>query len=78
MNMDVERVFRMLGNPGRFQVLVYVLLCCNYFPVAVNHLVMAIYGAKTPHHCLKTLSVVDHNSSTEVSAIFNTIKKRKN
>ena len=64
--MDVERIFRLLGNPGRFQVLVYVLLCCNYFPVAVNHLVMAIYGAKTPHHCRQTLTSESNNVSAEV------------
>ena len=49
--MDIERVYRLLGNPGRYQVMVYVLLCCNYFPVAVNHLVMTVYGAKTIHYC---------------------------
>ncbi len=27
------------------------MLCCNYFPVVLNHLAMAIYGARTGHHC---------------------------
>ncbi len=27
------------------------MLCCNYFPVVLNHLAMALYGARTPHRC---------------------------
>ena len=32
-------------------MVVYIMLCCNYFPVVLNHLAMAIYGARTAHHC---------------------------
>ena len=37
--------------PFRYHVVVYIMLCCNYFPVVLNHLAMAIYGARTTHHC---------------------------
>ncbi len=49
--MDVDSLYRLLGQPGRFQIVIYLMLCCNYFPVVLNHLVMAIYGARTGYHC---------------------------
>jgi hypothetical protein len=44
--MDVDEIYRHLGNPGRYQMCVYVLLGFNYFPIVMNHLVMAFYGGK--------------------------------
>ncbi|KAI0215704.1 Organic cation transporter protein [Lamellibrachia satsuma] len=49
--MDVDRIFRMLGNPGRHHVITFLLLCTCYFPVVLNHLSMVIYGSAVPHHC---------------------------
>lgn len=49
--IDVDALYRRLGRPGRFQIAVYLMLCCNYFPVVLNHLVMAMYGARTEYVC---------------------------
>ena len=46
----------------RYHVVVYIMLCCNYFPVVLNHLAMAIYGARTGHHC-RLPEGVYHNTS---------------
>ena len=40
-----------LGNPGRFQVVVMILLSTNLIPVVVNHLLMAFYAVSAPHNC---------------------------
>lgn len=50
--LPTDDIYRQLGNPGRYHVIIYILLCLNYFPIVLNHLNMAIYGAKTPHRCL--------------------------
>lgn len=49
--LDLDKLYRQLGNPGRFQVLVCLLLYWNIIPIVVNHLAMAIFGADIPHHC---------------------------
>ena len=40
-----------LGDPGRFQIVVMVLLASNCIPVVVNHLLMAFYAVPAPHNC---------------------------
>ncbi|XP_046854931.1 solute carrier family 22 member 5-like isoform X2 [Xenia sp. Carnegie-2017] len=49
--MAVEKLAGAIGSPGRFQIILYLMLCCNSFFVAWNHLGMAFMGAKTKHHC---------------------------
>ena len=48
---SVEGLVRALGDPGRYQLLVMVLLCFNYVPVSVNHLLMAFHGFTPEHNC---------------------------
>ncbi|XP_040579995.1 solute carrier family 22 member 7 isoform X2 [Lepeophtheirus salmonis] len=57
-SLDMERrppslddFLKILGNPGRYQIVVLILLATNYIPVAVNHLLMAFYAVSTQHHC---------------------------
>lgn len=40
-----------LGNPGRYQIVVMLLLSTNYIPVVINHILMAFYSASAPHTC---------------------------
>ena len=40
-----------LGDPGRFQIVVMILLASNCIPVVVNHLLMAFYAVPAPHNC---------------------------
>lgn len=49
--LNLEEFLAALGQPGRYQLVIYVLLCLNYMPVAFNHLAMVFYGATPPHHC---------------------------
>ncbi|XP_028415937.1 organic cation transporter protein-like [Dendronephthya gigantea] len=49
--MSADNLARVLGNPGKFQMILYIMLCCNTFFVCWNHLAMAFMGAKTKHHC---------------------------
>ncbi|KAK3084599.1 hypothetical protein FSP39_016090 [Pinctada imbricata] len=54
MQFKVENLLSNLGNPGRFQVFVFLLLACNYFPVVFNHITMAFFGRSYPHKCQHT------------------------
>ena len=49
--MAVDKLASALGSPGKFQMILYIMLCCNTFYVTWNHLGMAFMGAKTKHHC---------------------------
>ena len=49
--IEVDALFRSLGNPGRYHVCVYFLLCLNYFPIAFNHLAMMVFKATPSYHC---------------------------
>lgn len=40
-----------LGSPSRYQVLLFILLCCNVFPVSLNYMAMSFYGANTKYSC---------------------------
>ena len=49
--MTTEDLSRALGKPGKFQVLLYIMLAANYTYVCWGHLGMAFIGGKTKHHC---------------------------
>ena len=41
---EVDDILRLLGNPGRFQVLQYMFLTYQYIPLAMNDLMPIFYG----------------------------------
>ena len=47
----LDSVLGKLGNPGKYQVVLMLLLATNYIPVVVNHLLMAFYSARVPFTC---------------------------
>ncbi|XP_014668813.1 PREDICTED: organic cation transporter protein-like [Priapulus caudatus] len=49
--VKLEDLMGAIGDPGRYQIGIYVLLCLNYMPVAFNHLGMVFFGAIPTHHC---------------------------
>ena len=49
--MSADNLANALGRPGKFQIILYIMLCCNTFFVCWNHLAMTFMGAKTKHHC---------------------------
>ena len=59
--MTTEDLAKALGRPGKYQLLLTVLLCMNYVYVGWNHLGMAFLAAKTKHHCsVGNSSDIDH------------------
>ena len=51
MHLKLEELLSQLGNPGRFQIFIFILLCLNYFPLVFNHVIMAFFGARVGHLC---------------------------
>jgi len=47
----LDSVLAKLGDPGRSQMVLMVLLATNYIPVVTNHLLMALYTARVPFNC---------------------------
>ena len=50
-SMTPDDLANILGKPGRFQVLLYIMLSMNIVGVCWNNLGMIFIGAKTKHHC---------------------------
>lgn len=51
MHIKLEELLSQLGNPGKFQIFIFLLLCLNYFPLVFNHVIMAFFGARVGHQC---------------------------
>jgi hypothetical protein len=66
--MAVDNLASTLGSPGKFQMILYIMLCCNTFFVAWNHLGMAFMGAKTKHHCRV-------GNTTDINEVVPLVKK---
>lgn len=43
---DLDTLLRLLGQPGRYQVMVFFLLMSSYFPLAFDNLAMIFIGGK--------------------------------
>ena len=72
----LDSVLGKLGNPGKYQVVLMLLLATNYIPVVVNHLLMAFYSARVPFtcqvgscscSCTRHHNVVTHVASSAIS-----------
>ena len=51
MHIKLDELLSQLGNPGKFQIFIFLLLCLNYFPLVFNHVIMAFFGSRVRHHC---------------------------
>ncbi|XP_046845862.1 organic cation transporter protein-like isoform X1 [Xenia sp. Carnegie-2017] len=58
-----------IGSPGRFQVVLCLMVSVSSFFVSWGYLGMAFYAAETDHHCLLP------NSSTNIDDFIPTIKE---
>ena len=58
----VDRFLSHLGDPGRYQVIIMILMAANCIPVVVNHLLMAFYVPfkRTSHNCRVSIFVYIH------------------
>ena len=64
---EIDDLIGLLGNPGRFQALTFVLLAFNLFPVVFHHVCMAFYGYSPPHECRpQSIIPTDVNSSQDL------------
>lgn len=52
MAMDTTtELLGMLGEPGKYSWIIFVVICFNYFPLTWNHMMMVVIGARPPHRC---------------------------
>ncbi|XP_067685225.1 organic cation transporter protein-like [Haliotis asinina] len=51
LSLKMDELIGKLGSPGCYQVIIFILLCLNYSPLVFNHVIMAFFGARTPHSC---------------------------
>ncbi|KAK3606532.1 hypothetical protein CHS0354_041491 [Potamilus streckersoni] len=51
MGLRLEELLSQLGNPGRYQKVIFLLLVLNYHPVVFNHVIMAFFGSTPKHQC---------------------------
>jgi len=54
MKIKLDTILHEIGNPGRYQVFVFLLICLNYFPLVFNHVIMAFYGIRPNHQCVSS------------------------
>ena len=67
--MAVDNLASALGNPGKFQVILYTMILCNPIFISWNHLGMAFIGAKTKHHCQVG------NNTTQIAHLVPVVEK---
>ncbi|GAV08704.1 hypothetical protein RvY_18361 [Ramazzottius varieornatus] len=41
---QLDQILQLLGDPGRFQIIQYILISITYVPVAINNFVVNFYG----------------------------------
>ncbi|GAB6024859.1 hypothetical protein CHUAL_009976 [Chamberlinius hualienensis] len=50
-SFTMDQLLDELGSPGISQILVYILLCMNVFPVSLNFMAMSFFGATPKQTC---------------------------
>ena len=50
-DQNMNNLMREIGNPGKFQVLIFILISVNFMIMLPTHLAMVFFAAKTTHHC---------------------------
>uniref|UniRef100_T1IXG4 Major facilitator superfamily (MFS) profile domain-containing protein n=1 Tax=Strigamia maritima TaxID=126957 RepID=T1IXG4_STRMM len=47
----LDKLLLSLGSPGRFQVILFILLCTNAYPITFNFIFITWFRTIPPHHC---------------------------
>ena len=47
--MEIGELLKLLGDPGKYQVLFWILLWVCNSTISMNHLIMSVFGAPSPH-----------------------------
>jgi len=68
--MEISELMTLLGEPSKYQSFLYFLLWLCNSTVAMNHLIMSVFGATPPHSC-KLPSGIQKNASTTPFAVKN-------
>ncbi|GFO34095.1 solute carrier family 22 member 6-a [Plakobranchus ocellatus] len=55
----MDDLYKELGNPGRLQIIWFVMLACNLFTAAPNAVVGVFFGFSPAHYCNASLDVTD-------------------
>lgn len=66
MAINLEPLTHKLGNPGRFQVVIFFFLCLNYYPLVFSHVIMAFFAITPKHQCYSS-SYLDPDQSHSVA-----------
>jgi hypothetical protein len=52
MKLQLDTLIETLGKPGKYQLGLFFLLACNYFPIVFNIVIMAFFGFTPKHSCV--------------------------
>lgn len=66
--VPLDELLPKMGNPGKFQVIAFLLLNFNYFSVVFNHVCMAFYGSTPKHQCEDR--VIEAGNTTILSVTY--------
>ena len=50
-DQNVDNLMKAIGNPGKYQVLIFALTSINFMIMLSTHFTMIFFAAKTKHHC---------------------------
>ena len=50
-DQNVDNLMKAIGNPGKYQVLIFALTSINFMIMLSTHFTMIFFAAKTEHHC---------------------------
>ncbi|KAL3856230.1 hypothetical protein ACJMK2_011007, partial [Sinanodonta woodiana] len=51
MKLQLDELLSQLGNPGKYQKVIFMLIALNYLPVVFSHVIMAFIGSTPKHQC---------------------------
>ncbi|XP_062583912.1 uncharacterized protein LOC134245647 [Saccostrea cucullata] len=71
MKFQLDTLIETLGKPGKYQLGIFFLLACNYFPVVFNIVIMAFFGFTQNIHVFSnkySISNVRMNDSSTVNS----------
>ncbi|GFO48012.1 solute carrier family 22 member 6-a [Plakobranchus ocellatus] len=64
----MDDLYKELGNPGRLQIIWFVMLACNLFTAAPNAVVGVFFGFSPAHYCNASLDVTGAAFTTQEPA----------
>lgn len=55
MKLQLDTLLETLGKPGKYQLGIFFLLACNYFPLVFNIVIMGFFGYSPKHSCVSDM-----------------------